>query len=236
MDFGSKIREARIAKNLRQNELARQIGRSPSYVNKIERKNYKPPPDIISKLAQALDLLENELFRSARTIPPTAAQRIVDNPTLVDLLLADATLIPELMENRVISNPGGGLHFTHGRRVRSAIFKLSALCYPVMLVGIVMGLLHLPGPDFLPLLLTFLVGMLVSRNYILICSEYNLALERLPSWHRLLLRTINPFILILFEPIIHVYDLILTRIFYAILRTNLWVAERRKFPNGAINA
>lgn len=53
--FGRRLRALRLAKGLRQAELARLIGRHQTAIGPYERDEYAPPPDIVERLARALD-------------------------------------------------------------------------------------------------------------------------------------------------------------------------------------
>lgn len=53
--FGRRLRALRVAKGLRQAELARLVGRHQTAIGPYERDEYAPPPDIVERLARALD-------------------------------------------------------------------------------------------------------------------------------------------------------------------------------------
>lgn len=53
--FGRRLRALRLAKGLRQAELARLVGRHQTAIGPYERDEYAPPPDIVERLARALD-------------------------------------------------------------------------------------------------------------------------------------------------------------------------------------
>ncbi|MCS6778484.1 MAG: helix-turn-helix domain-containing protein [Geminicoccaceae bacterium] len=53
--FGRRLRSLRLAKGLRQAELARLVGRHQTAIGPWERDEYAPPPDIVERLARALD-------------------------------------------------------------------------------------------------------------------------------------------------------------------------------------
>lgn len=53
---GTRLRERRLALGLRQADLSRQAGISPSYLNLIEHNRRKVTPDVLSRLAQVLGL------------------------------------------------------------------------------------------------------------------------------------------------------------------------------------
>jgi len=53
--FGRRLRALRLAKGLRQAELARLVGRHQTAIGPYERDEYAPPPEIVERLARALD-------------------------------------------------------------------------------------------------------------------------------------------------------------------------------------
>lgn len=53
--FGRRLRALRLAKGLRQAELARLVGRHQTAIGPYERDEYAPSPDIVERLARALD-------------------------------------------------------------------------------------------------------------------------------------------------------------------------------------
>ncbi|MEM1316472.1 MAG: helix-turn-helix transcriptional regulator, partial [Pseudomonadota bacterium] len=59
--IGLRIRERRLSAGLRQGDLARRIGISPSYLNLIERNKRRVSPDIARRAAEALGAPLSEL-------------------------------------------------------------------------------------------------------------------------------------------------------------------------------
>jgi len=53
--FGRRLRALRLAKGLRQAELARLVGRHQTAIGPYERDEYMPPPEVVERLARALD-------------------------------------------------------------------------------------------------------------------------------------------------------------------------------------
>lgn len=53
--FGRRLRALRLAKGLRQAELARLVGRHQTAIGPYERDEYAPAPDIVERLARELD-------------------------------------------------------------------------------------------------------------------------------------------------------------------------------------
>nr|WP_319572369.1 helix-turn-helix transcriptional regulator [uncultured Draconibacterium sp.] len=56
MDIGSKIREAREAKGLTQQELAKEVGISHPQIVRYETKGVQPPADVLGRIADTLDV------------------------------------------------------------------------------------------------------------------------------------------------------------------------------------
>ncbi|MBL1209631.1 helix-turn-helix transcriptional regulator [Geminocystis sp. GBBB08] len=71
MDFGILIKEARKQKGYTQRDLAKKLGIDFTYLSKLEnnRPDYAPKEELIRKLADCLDLEENELIFLAGRIP-----------------------------------------------------------------------------------------------------------------------------------------------------------------------
>ncbi len=98
MEFGKKIRELRKAKGLSQRELARLVDIDFTYLSKIETGDLPPPSDeVISKLAEHLDVDEQELFLLAEKIPPQYRREILEDDAVPDILRL-VTTYPEFRE------------------------------------------------------------------------------------------------------------------------------------------
>lgn len=68
MSFAQRIKELRKAKSWSVYDLARALNvKSPGYVSKIETRGEIPSPEMIIKLADALDADAKELFELAKT-------------------------------------------------------------------------------------------------------------------------------------------------------------------------
>jgi len=66
MEFGTRIKEARMKKEMTVYDLAGALGLgSPGYVSRIEGRGEIPGPEIIIKLADVLELSAEELLRLA---------------------------------------------------------------------------------------------------------------------------------------------------------------------------
>jgi transcriptional regulator with XRE-family HTH domain len=71
MNFGSTVRERRLARGYGLNELAKRLGISPAYLSRIELGHEKPPRDeLIERLAAILGIELDELFVKANRLPP----------------------------------------------------------------------------------------------------------------------------------------------------------------------
>lgn len=71
MSFGAFIRERRLARGLTLLDVAAEIDVSIPYLSRIERERENPPKDLlIRRLAQVLDIPEDEAFAAARRLPP----------------------------------------------------------------------------------------------------------------------------------------------------------------------
>jgi transcriptional regulator with XRE-family HTH domain len=69
--FGANVRHYRLARNLKQHELAEAIDRSDGMVSKLERGETAPSFDTIAKIAAALDVPEVVLFATTPMSVPT---------------------------------------------------------------------------------------------------------------------------------------------------------------------
>ncbi|SDF30415.1 helix-turn-helix transcriptional regulator [Sporolituus thermophilus] len=57
----TKLKLARLRAGLKQTELAKMLGVSPSYINKIENNAVKPTMELLFKLCRLLDISPYEL-------------------------------------------------------------------------------------------------------------------------------------------------------------------------------
>ncbi len=75
--LGDRIRRYRLAKGLTQAELAKLVGASQRMINYYEVHGVSPPPDLVVKIADALDASIDELFgrkpRARRAAPAAPA-------------------------------------------------------------------------------------------------------------------------------------------------------------------
>lgn len=78
MEFGIRIKEARKRKKWSVYELADAIYvKSPGYISRIEGRGEIPGPEMIVKLAEALEIDIDELFRIAAAEKSCEASRII---------------------------------------------------------------------------------------------------------------------------------------------------------------
>jgi transcriptional regulator with XRE-family HTH domain len=117
--FGRRLRALRLAKGLRQAELARLVGRHQTAIGPYERDEYAPPPDIVERLARALDTSPEYLLfgrhprRSAiplvgRIGPGGLAEPVelgtlaLKDDQLVGWRVADETMVPAYRPGQVV--------------------------------------------------------------------------------------------------------------------------------------
>lgn len=71
MSFGALIRQRRNERGLTLLDVAAEVELSVPYLSRIERNRENPPRDeLIRRLAQVLDIPEDEAFAAARRLPP----------------------------------------------------------------------------------------------------------------------------------------------------------------------
>lgn len=59
-----KLKAVRVGKNIKQKDLAINLGITPQYLNNIEKGKTEPRRDLMIKIAKALDTTVQELFFS----------------------------------------------------------------------------------------------------------------------------------------------------------------------------
>lgn len=84
MQFGEKIRELRLARNLTLRELAAKLDVNFTYVSKIENQKLSfgeyPSEELIRKIAKALGGDSDELLILADKIPKQIKKRVKERP------------------------------------------------------------------------------------------------------------------------------------------------------------
>ena len=96
--FGKLIRKERGEQGIGLREMARAIGISPAYLSRIERCKEPPPrPEIIKKIAAALALDPDVLFRLSSSTDPEIVDFLNKQPEAMKLirLLKDSRITSE---------------------------------------------------------------------------------------------------------------------------------------------
>lgn len=85
--FGSILKKLRLDNSIGLRELAKMIGKSPSYLSEIES-NRVPPPSVamIVDIAEALGGHRNELLSAASKIDPQLTDYVAHQPEAADFL------------------------------------------------------------------------------------------------------------------------------------------------------
>lgn len=84
--FGEQIAEARKATGRSLRDLAAAIGRSPSYLNDIEHRRRVPSSDVVTELAEALNLDRDALLAAAGRVGDGAEEYMRTTPNAGVLL------------------------------------------------------------------------------------------------------------------------------------------------------
>lgn len=110
MNFGQKIKDLRIKRNLTLRELAEKVKLDFTYLSKIENGLMGPPrEDKIRKLADVLMTNVDELILLAKKVPKELRDMVVDRKDLIPDLLRSASelsdtelkqLIQEIQERK----------------------------------------------------------------------------------------------------------------------------------------
>lgn len=90
MQFGERVRELRLKKQLTQRELAELLGVSFTYVSKVENEKLHfgdyPSEKFIHRLAEELEADESELLLLADKVPADIRKRIREKPEAFRIL------------------------------------------------------------------------------------------------------------------------------------------------------
>jgi transcriptional regulator with XRE-family HTH domain len=103
-NFGSIIRDLRVAQDLGLREAAGLVGISPAYLSRIERGKERPPrPEVIKELARVLAADPDVLFRLSSSTDPELTDYLHEVPEAVDLLrlIKDSDLSPEQISHLI---------------------------------------------------------------------------------------------------------------------------------------
>ena len=84
MQFGTRVRELRDARQFTQRELAERLGVSVSYISKVENERLHfgdyPSEQFVRRLADALQCDEDELLLMTNRVPEAIRKRIQEQP------------------------------------------------------------------------------------------------------------------------------------------------------------
>lgn len=115
MKFGERIRELRKQKKMTLRELAPLVGVGFHYLSKVENEKLDfgqfPGEALIKKLAEVLDVDEEELLMLAERVPDRIRRRVLERPDVFGALANcdDKTL------DKVMGTIGGGMGKTDKR-------------------------------------------------------------------------------------------------------------------------
>jgi len=98
MQFGQRVRDLRLKSGLTQQELARRLNVSATYISKVENEKLHfgdyPSEKFIHKLADALEADEDELLVLTDRVPKAIRKRVRERPDAFQMLarLSDSQL------------------------------------------------------------------------------------------------------------------------------------------------
>jgi transcriptional regulator with XRE-family HTH domain len=85
--FGSTLKQLRLDAGIGLRELAKMIGKSPSYLSEIESNRVSPPSaGMILDIAGALGGYKNELLAAASKMDPQITEYVAHQPEAADFL------------------------------------------------------------------------------------------------------------------------------------------------------
>lgn len=86
--FGEELRRLRKEKNITQSALAAAIGTDFTYISKIEngRVTHSPSEGVIKKMAEVLQVDEEQLILLAKKVPQNLKNNLVEDNLAVDFL------------------------------------------------------------------------------------------------------------------------------------------------------
>ena len=79
--LGEQVRDARIEHKLSLRELAKRIGRAPSYINDIEHDRRTPSEEVLAEIAEQLSLDIDLLLAAAGRVSGESQNYLQENPT-----------------------------------------------------------------------------------------------------------------------------------------------------------
>lgn len=95
-DFGSYLRAVRQARKISVRQLAKAVGKTPTYLSDIEQRNNKPPEkDLLEKIIRKLNLDEHPEVRTKlydlaamerNDVPADIKEYIMENKNLINLI------------------------------------------------------------------------------------------------------------------------------------------------------
>ena len=88
LTFGQRIRELRQVKDISLRKFAEEVGKSPTFISKIERdEDSMPSEDTIKKMAKVLNADADELIFLAGKMPEDLPEIIKSHPKEMSVLL-----------------------------------------------------------------------------------------------------------------------------------------------------
>lgn len=83
VDFGNRVKSQREYKQLSQEQLAKIIGKTQSYVSLVETGKYMPTKEVANEFAQTLDVNVNYLLGKETQVPVTPATKEESKPITI---------------------------------------------------------------------------------------------------------------------------------------------------------
>jgi transcriptional regulator with XRE-family HTH domain len=90
MTLGELLREKRQARKIGLREMARRIGKSPTYLSKIEKGECEPGVPVLLGYAHQLHESSDRLLLSAGRVPPDVLPILQSHPELLQLIRSQA--------------------------------------------------------------------------------------------------------------------------------------------------
>lgn len=98
--LGDVVREARVAKGLSLRDLAKKLGKTPSYLSDIENDRRVPAEEVLRDLARVLDVDFDDLMARAGRLGENAVRYMMKRPAVGVLFrkLSDANAPEEVID------------------------------------------------------------------------------------------------------------------------------------------